>query len=61
MWYVILVLSLKLISGPLYMICPLQDFNSECMKTINCLKESQVIISVPGAYSRKPPLGGILP
>ncbi|KAJ4819606.1 Methyltransferase-like protein 2 [Rhynchospora pubera] len=36
------------------------DFNSECMKTIKHLKESRVIISVPGAYSRKPPLGKLL-
>ncbi|KAJ3703408.1 hypothetical protein LUZ61_007113 [Rhynchospora tenuis] len=32
------------------------DFNSECMH----LKESRVIISVPGAYSRKPQLGKLL-
>ncbi|KAF3334133.1 methyltransferase-like protein 2 isoform X2 [Carex littledalei] len=36
------------------------DLNSECMKTIDSLKESRVIISVPGAYSRKPPLEKLL-
>ncbi|KAJ3673988.1 hypothetical protein LUZ60_005980 [Juncus effusus] len=36
------------------------DSNSDHVKSFKQLKESQVIISIPGTYSRKPPLAKIL-
>ncbi|KAH9626726.1 hypothetical protein KSS87_010665, partial [Heliosperma pusillum] len=36
-----------------------QDFNSEMLSLKKALKDDQVMISVPGDYSRKPPVGGI--
>ncbi|XP_072979047.1 methyltransferase-like protein 2 isoform X2 [Typha angustifolia] len=36
------------------------NVDSECLATHKCLRSIQVIVSVPGAHSRKPPLGKLL-
>ncbi|MCL7035361.1 hypothetical protein MKW94_004883 [Papaver nudicaule] len=40
--------------------CHGEGMNTELPATLNPLKENQVIISIPGEYSRKPPVGKLL-
>lgn len=37
----------------------LQGVNSEYESRLELLQDNEVIISIPGDYSRKPPIGGI--
>lgn len=37
----------------------LQGMDSEYQSRLKPLQDNQVIISIPGDYSRKPPVGGI--
>lgn len=37
----------------------LQGMDSEYQSRLKPLQDNQVIISIPGDYSRKPPIGGI--
>lgn len=39
----------------------LQARNSECLSRFKAIPDNQVFISIPGDYSRKPPIGGIFP
>lgn len=36
-----------------------QAVDSECLSRLLPIPDNQVVISVPGDYSRKPPIGGI--
>nr|XP_043638708.1 methyltransferase-like protein 2 isoform X2 [Erigeron canadensis] len=39
--------------------CYAQTEDSECSSKVKFIPDSQVLISVPGDYSRKPPVGGV--
>ncbi|KAG7965061.1 hypothetical protein I3843_09G204400 [Carya illinoinensis] len=39
----------------------LKAMDSECLSKFKPVQHNQIIISIPGAYSRKPPIGGLLP
>ena len=37
---------------------PLQAMDSKCLSKSKPVQDNQIIISIPGDYSRKPPVGG---
>ncbi|XP_041022999.1 methyltransferase-like protein 2 isoform X1 [Juglans microcarpa x Juglans regia] len=41
--------------------CHREAMDSECLSKFKPVQHNQIIISIPGAYSRKPPIGGLLP